>query len=341
MTQTDGGGGVSVPSGPITGLLGVGAIVCVCWATWWAVRIVLGTVFTLLHAVIGQPVGGLAANMLLSGIGGAFAGIALAIVRSLPRKPGHLAKSFISALFTGGLQTAPLGSEYLEKVLLGAAVGFLVGSISGAAGILGPPQLLLNTHLGIIRNPVYPVIALWGGGVGGSGGDSTSLFFLILVIIIFSVIVGVSIGSMIGWALAGATKGGVKAYVLRLLGGSSSEANPEISHPVSTGALQGALVGLVVGLLHGPVSAIALGKAGPAPFCYGGQRTCWLQVALKDFGYDPGTPDGVMGQHTRSALRQFQAAQGLVQSGTLDPETSRKLGIPSGLTDTKDTETHP
>ena len=42
------------------------------------------------------------------------------------------------------------------------------------------------------------------------------------------------------------------------------------------------------------------------------------QQALKDKGYDAGAIDGQMGPATQGALRSFQQAQGLPQSGTLD-----------------------
>jgi peptidoglycan hydrolase-like protein with peptidoglycan-binding domain len=49
------------------------------------------------------------------------------------------------------------------------------------------------------------------------------------------------------------------------------------------------------------------------------------QVALRDAGFDPGEIDGVMGRKTRAALREFQASQGLPQTGRLDETTRREL----------------
>lgn len=40
-----------------------------------------------------------------------------------------------------------------------------------------------------------------------------------------------------------------------------------------------------------------------------------LQEALLERGYDVGKPDGIMGPATRSAIRQFQAANGLIADG--------------------------
>jgi hypothetical protein len=49
------------------------------------------------------------------------------------------------------------------------------------------------------------------------------------------------------------------------------------------------------------------------------------QEALRNQGQDPGPIDGIMGPRTRQALRQFQKANGLQQTGTLDAETRERL----------------
>jgi peptidoglycan hydrolase-like protein with peptidoglycan-binding domain len=49
------------------------------------------------------------------------------------------------------------------------------------------------------------------------------------------------------------------------------------------------------------------------------------QIALRDAGFDPGEIDGVMGRKTRAALREFQASQGLPQTGRLDATTQQEL----------------
>jgi His-Xaa-Ser repeat protein HxsA len=55
-----------------------------------------------------------------------------------------------------------------------------------------------------------------------------------------------------------------------------------------------------------------------------------VQQALKQKGYDVGTIDGQFGPSTESALRQFQQAQGLSQSGSLDAQTLSALGVEQG-----------
>jgi len=51
------------------------------------------------------------------------------------------------------------------------------------------------------------------------------------------------------------------------------------------------------------------------------------QQALKDKGHDPGSVDGVIGPKTQAALKDFQKAQGIRESGRLDTETMSKLGV--------------
>ncbi|MEX2366019.1 MAG: peptidoglycan-binding domain-containing protein, partial [Pseudohongiellaceae bacterium] len=52
-----------------------------------------------------------------------------------------------------------------------------------------------------------------------------------------------------------------------------------------------------------------------------------MQQQLNARGYDSGTPDGVMGSQTRSALREYQRREGLIPDGFPDPDTLNSLGI--------------
>lgn len=64
-------------------------------------------------------------------------------------------------------------------------------------------------------------------------------------------------------------------------------------------------------------------------------RVRQVQQALKDKGFDVGQVDGIMGQKTQSALREFQEKEGMQASGTLDQQTLSALGIQaSGATGT-------
>ncbi|MFA4991010.1 MAG: peptidoglycan-binding domain-containing protein [Candidatus Omnitrophota bacterium] len=51
-----------------------------------------------------------------------------------------------------------------------------------------------------------------------------------------------------------------------------------------------------------------------------------IQTALKNAGFDPGPIDGKMGQKTRQAIKDFQAAKGLVADGVVGPKTWAELG---------------
>ncbi len=44
-----------------------------------------------------------------------------------------------------------------------------------------------------------------------------------------------------------------------------------------------------------------------------------LQSQLKTLGYDPGEPDGRLGPATRAAVSLFQADNGLIPDGHLEP----------------------
>jgi lytic murein transglycosylase len=55
------------------------------------------------------------------------------------------------------------------------------------------------------------------------------------------------------------------------------------------------------------------------------------QRALASLGFDPGAPDGLVGLKTRSALRAWQKARGLVADGYLSPEMIRRLKAEAGV----------
>ncbi len=65
----------------------------------------------------------------------------------------------------------------------------------------------------------------------------------------------------------------------------------------------------------------------------GGGNVRAAQQALKDKGHDPGPIDGKMGPKTEGALKDFQKAQGLKETGRLDNETMAKLEIKTGAAD--------
>jgi ankyrin repeat protein len=69
------------------------------------------------------------------------------------------------------------------------------------------------------------------------------------------------------------------------------------------------------------VAAISLtGDTEPSdPAVYQAQKN------LKELGYDPGSPDGIWGKKTASAVKRFQLDNGLPVTGKLDTQTRAKL----------------
>jgi peptidoglycan hydrolase-like protein with peptidoglycan-binding domain len=51
------------------------------------------------------------------------------------------------------------------------------------------------------------------------------------------------------------------------------------------------------------------------------------QEALQAKGYDTGGIDGIIGPKTRQAIRDYQAAEKIQVTGTLNAETASRLGV--------------
>ncbi|MBA4013711.1 MAG: lytic murein transglycosylase [Phenylobacterium sp.] len=54
------------------------------------------------------------------------------------------------------------------------------------------------------------------------------------------------------------------------------------------------------------------------------------QTALAKLGFNPGSPDGVIGVNTRTALRAWQKSRGLIADGYLSMEMVRRLNVEAG-----------
>jgi localization factor PodJL len=50
-----------------------------------------------------------------------------------------------------------------------------------------------------------------------------------------------------------------------------------------------------------------------------------IQAILNNNGYDAGQPDGIMGNKTVAAIKEFQKAEGMEPSGEVTDELVRKL----------------
>jgi peptidoglycan hydrolase-like protein with peptidoglycan-binding domain len=68
-------------------------------------------------------------------------------------------------------------------------------------------------------------------------------------------------------------------------------------------------------------------SAGPTLSLSSPEMVRRAQVALKDQGYYEGATDGVMNPRTSSALRAYQREHQLSETGDLDPQTAKSLGI--------------
>jgi N-acetylmuramoyl-L-alanine amidase len=73
--------------------------------------------------------------------------------------------------------------------------------------------------------------------------------------------------------------------------------------------------------------SIPLKGSGAAPGRIAADLSTWLarQKALRMLGHDPGVLDGRFGPHTKSALREFQIAQGLDPDGIWGPKTEAAI----------------
>jgi Putative peptidoglycan binding domain len=132
------------------------------------------------------------------------------------------------------------------------------------------------------------------------------------------------------------------ALVSLLAGCSTWQSMDRQEKGTAVGATGGAIVGAAVG---GPIgAAVGAGVGGytghyEANEVAGGTRSTAIapesasptvrsaQQALNDRGYNAGPADGVWGPNTEAAVRQFQQAQRLQSTGTLDKETLSALGV--------------
>jgi hypothetical protein len=240
----------TAPDNPLLGVLGLGVAAFSIWGLVCAARITLGAVSVLVDVFLGAAPSSLLGSVTLSAFAGAFAGIALALLRSLRRKPDAASKSFLSALFSKGL-TRSINSGFWGRALISGTVGLLVGAITGASGAISFPQFFNGSASSILSAGSLPLMVFVGGGFGGPGGTGFwSMLFLILVLILMGLIIGILSGLIVHLvvaAAAGATKGATKEAVLRILEEPDEKPQP---HRIRNGVVRGALTGVVVTILE-------------------------------------------------------------------------------------------
>ncbi len=181
-------------------------------------------------------------NVIASALSGAFAGIAIAIVRRARVKVPHAAHALVSASFLDG----GFGSIALEGI-----VGLLVGAVNGTSGIVSFAQLLFGSQHVSLRGDFYPIthFVLFGGaGGGGFGGDAFfAMLWFMLVVIMAAILAAVIMGPLVSVllsGLSGALRGGVESAVAR-------------SSPFKVGIARGLQIGIIVGIIEALCSAWA------------------------------------------------------------------------------------
>jgi putative peptidoglycan binding protein len=140
----------------------------------------------------------------------------------------------------------------------------------------------------------------------------------------------------------------VAIAVAALLGACSQWQTMDQTQGAVAGAASGAVAGAVVG---GPIGAVVGGVGGayagygttgysngtatttassaPAKTApgYSASTVRAVQQALNDRGYNAGAADGQWGMTTQEAVKRFQRASGLPDTGELGPSTLSALGV--------------
>ena len=145
-------------------------------------------------------------------------------------------------------------------------------------------------------------------------------------------------------------KGVVALAVMAAFGGCSTWHRMDKTEGTVAGGAGGAAAGAVVG---GPVGAVVggvggafvgnevAGKEGPTSSSMSSSSMTSpryeptlvrnVQQALNDRGYNAGSVDGQWGPATEDAVRRFQRASGLPQTGELEQSTLTALGVSSRM----------
>jgi len=130
---------------------------------------------------------------------------------------------------------------------------------------------------------------------------------------------GTAVGAT-GGALAGAVVGGpVGAVVGAGVGGYAG-------HHQGFGDADDHARARTTGTATRPTDDMRAATA-PVDAMYDAQLVRSVQQSLNDRGFAAGPVDGQWGPTTESAVRDFQQANGLAQTGNLDPRTINALGV--------------
>ncbi len=88
---------------------------------------------------------------------------------------------------------------------------------------------------------------------------------------------------------------------------------------------------IIFALILGVFFAAMLSQNADALLKYGsrGDEVKAVQAKLNELGYDPGGVDGIFGEGTRTAVKNFQADNQLANDGIVGPATLNALGLDS------------
>lgn len=127
-----------------------------------------------------------------------------------------------------------------------------------------------------------------------------------------------------------ATRDAVIAYQEAKGLDATGKVSPQLMEMISTDALFMAASGLASATNAQPTQASLSAKAAPATSAER-ERMMLIQRGLAELGYRPGPADGIAGEQTRQAIRQFQRDRGLPETGVLDRRALEELGKVTGI----------
>jgi localization factor PodJL len=111
-----------------------------------------------------------------------------------------------------------------------------------------------------------------------------------------------------------------------MAGGGSAAANDAASSAASPAPASTAAQGSSVQYAAVAPTATTAAPAGAA-VAHDASMISRAQARLLELGYRIGTADGILGPKTKGALRQYQRANGLSETGALDHATLVALGL--------------
>jgi hypothetical protein len=254
---------------PLVGSISLLAFALLLYSGACAVRVLLA-IASVLSTFFGSegPLPGLWRALVLGGVSGACAGVAIAVVRVVLARRGQPVRQAAEKGTDKALEERLLegmDARFWAHVAFAIAVGFVTGAVDAAGGIRGLFPLWDGSAGGSLHADALPAAVLLGGGFGGAGGGSFwALAFFVLVVVILSLLVAVAaaVGShlvvMVVGGLANTVREGAKEGILGLM---EEEVEDEENggrkkrKPFVAALARGFAVGAATGLVHGIFTA--------------------------------------------------------------------------------------